>query len=468
MKLLNKYCLSLLLMLSSFGFAQESGFEMSYEAFMELVKTNHPVAKQARLNPEMGLANRRAARGGFDPGVYTHIGQKYFQNDQYYSLIDAGLKIPTWFGVEVYGGFEQNNGINLNPERKTPHGGLVYAGVAVPIGKGLFIDQRRADLKNANLFLTLSEEEQRLMLNNIMANAANAYWDWYAAYTVKEIFEEAVSVAEERLTAVKRSAFVGESPTIDTVEAAIQLQNRMIGYQNAKLEFENQNEQISVFLWNDDLAPLEIADNLKPTAQEKVVETVSKIANNEDLIGFIENHPLLNQNEIKLKQLDIERRLKAENLKPTLNLKYNAINEPINNELIAGYSLNNYTWGLDFSMPIFVTRARGELKLTKLKIQDAELDLTHKKAQLLANAKMAINAWKTSNEQLNIYTRTVENSEILFQGEQRKFEIGESSLFLVNARETSLINTQIEYTKMIAKNQKSLINIDFQLGVLGD
>jgi len=36
-------------------------------------------------------------------------------------------------------------------------------------------------------------------------------------------------------------------------------------------------------------------------------------------------------------------------LKPIVNLKYNALNQPIANNPVANYSLQNYTWGLDFS-----------------------------------------------------------------------------------------------------------------------
>jgi hypothetical protein len=65
------------------------------QGFQELVLRNHPLAKQANLQPEVGESNLLKAKGGFDPKVYNQTDQKYFKGSQYYSLINSGLKLPT-------------------------------------------------------------------------------------------------------------------------------------------------------------------------------------------------------------------------------------------------------------------------------------------------------------------------------------------------------------------------------------
>ncbi|PKR81093.1 hypothetical protein CW751_05785 [Brumimicrobium salinarum] len=54
----------------------------------------------------------------------------------------------------------------------------------------------------------------------------------------------------------------------------------------------------------------------------------------------------------------------------------------------------------------------------------------------------------------------------LLQAEQQKFEAGESSLFLVNAREWSNINTQIKFIDLLIKSQIAFMNIEYELGRL--
>jgi outer membrane protein TolC len=441
---------------------------LEFSNYMELVRMHHPVAVQARLNPEFGDASLRSARGGFDPLLYSNINQKNFDEENYYSLIDAGLKLPTWFGIEVYSGWERNDGVNLNPERKTPEMGLFYAGVSVPIGRNLFIDERRASLRNAQLFEDISLEEQRLMLNKVLIKAAKAYWDWYAAYHKMEVYREGLQLAEVRFEGVRESALQGDKPIIDTVEAHIQMQSRMISFQKATLEFENQSEHLSVFLWDTGTIPLEVPDDMKPEERRVLSEYIRDLTVNSQIDSMIVNHPVIKQKELKIDQLNINRRLKLEQLKPVINLKYNAINEPIGGNVISGYTINNYNWGLQFYMPLLLRKGRGEVKLAKLKMQDAQMDLVNYIAIIRRNVNQSINTWRVSTTQVSLSEKQVQSLSQLLEGERIKFDVGESSLFLVNAREMSYISGQISLINEIAKNQTSLIDISYQLGVLGD
>lgn len=441
---------------------------MSFNDFMKIVKENHPIARQAELQLERGQANLLAAKGGFDPQLFTNIGQKYFNNDQYYSLVNSGLKIPTWFGLSVDAGFEQNNGINLNPERKTPSNGLVYGGLSLAVGQGLFIDQRRADLRQAQVFERITEEERRLMLNNLLLNASNAYWEWFKAYQLVEINREGLRLAEERFEGIRESAILGDLPTIDTVEALIQVQTRMINLQEAKRNFFTQSGWVNVYLWSADGAPYELEETVIPNPLKDLEATIFNDTLKNQINTMIQEHPVIRRNEFRLRQLEIERRWKREQLKPVLNLKYNALNQPLNQDLIAGYSMNNYNWGLQFYMPILLRKGRGELKLTNIKIQDQLLHLDLQQEQLTFLVKAAINDWDTYNQQLTVIVDNVENLTTLLNGERRKFEIGESSIFLVNTRETSYIQGLIQQANLVTQNQKSLVEISYHLGNLGD
>lgn len=449
-------------------YGQEIKRNFTFDDFIRQVKEYHPIARQAQISIEKGDAQLRSSRGGFDPKAFTNIGQKYFQNDQYYSIIDAGLKVPTWFGIELYGGLEQNNGINLNPERKTPNAGLVYAGLAIPIGQGLFIDQRRADLRQAQLFQNISQEEQRIKLNKLLFDAAKAYWDWFASYEIVSVYDDAVRFAEERFEGVRSNALLGDVPIIDTVEAFIQLQNRRIKLKDAELDFFNQTERISVFLWGENYVPLEIEEGVVPVNNENIKRFILDEVIENEIDSLIQNHPALIQGQLTLDQLDIERRWKAEQLKPTFNIKYNALNEALTQDFVAGYSINNYNWGLEFSMPLFLRKERGELKLTKLKMEDQQLYLQHQEQSLDMLVRTSINTWKTTTSQVQLFQENVNNMAQLLEAEKRKFDYGESSLFLVNAREQSYISGQIELAKRLSENQKALLSINYQLGLLGE
>lgn len=456
-------CLGLI---GNLSIAQDSIQKLGFNDYMTIVKKNHPLAKQADLQNEYAEAELMKSRGGFDPKAYGDVNQKYFSDEQYYSLIDAGLKIPTWFGIELYSGFEQGEGNYINPERFTSNNGLVYGGVSVSVGRGLFIDERRAQLKKAKIYVDYAAEERRIMLNELMLKASKAYWQWYAASQKVAIIDQAVTLAEIRFDGVKQGALVGESPSIDTLEALIQLQNRQILFQKALLDYDNTKEALNVYLWDENEIPLEITERIQPPSNEEVLSRINVLEQSDIVDSLILNHPKLVKNMLYLDQLEIERRLKAEQIKPQLDLKYNALNEPLNGNIMDGYSINNYRWGLTFSMPLFLRKSRGELKKTKLMIQDQKLGIDNLQAKIKYGVNTSINTWRTSQSQIEIYSQSVSNVEKLVEGEQQKFETGESSLFLVNQREMRFIKAQTGFIEMIAKNQHAFIEVQYSLGLL--
>lgn len=438
----------------------------TFEEYMAIVKDNHPIAKQAELLLQQGKATVLNARGAFDPKAFTDLGQKYFNGSQYYSILNGNLKIPTWLGVDLVAGYEQNRGVFLNPENFMPQSGLVFAGVSVPIGQGLFIDKRRADLQKAKIFREMTNFERQIVLNDLLKDAGKAYWDWFSAYYISLVLEEALELSTIRLNAVKQAAALGDRPNIDTLEASIQVQNIQLNLYQAQLEFVNSTQFLSVFLWLDGTLPLELDEATLPETFSEVEGLGIPEGLLEQLESFLANHPELIQTALKIDQLEVEQKLKKEQLKPVLNLKYNAINEPVGRDPFAGYTINNYTWGFEFGMPLFLRKERGDLQLTKLKIQDSELALENKRANIGFKINAALNEWSTTKNQVDLYTKTVSDFSGLLEGERTLFDLGESSLFVVNARETGYINAQIKLIELVAKNRKAILETNYALGIL--
>ncbi|MFT4544347.1 MAG: outer membrane protein TolC [Bacteroidia bacterium] len=447
---------------------QEAEKTLTFEDFYAIVKQHHPMAVQSELIVKKGDATVQMARGGFDPKIGTDISQKYFKGDQYYSLIDAGLKVPTWFGVEVNGGYEQNGGSFLNPENRMSGGGLVYAGISVPVGRGMFMDERRAELRKAQIYQKSTVVEQRIMMNELLYEAGKSYWDWFKHYEVLFVYEEALQLAEFRFNAVKQEVEYGDKPAIDTLEAGIQLQNRLLGLQQAQLDFQNATIKLGIFLWENGQLPLELEETTIPVDKRTVQLITTQGILLDRIDSLVAFHPYLQQYRYKIDELQIDRRMKIENLKPQLDLRYNALNQVVGNNPFADLSINNYDWGLSFSMPIPLRKERGELKLAKLKIQRAELDVVDKQAQIGFKIQAAINEWNTTREQTALYQQTVADYSGLLSGEREKFSAGESSLFMVNSREWGYIKAQIKYLELLAKNRKAVLGAEYSLGTLSD
>jgi len=466
----NRILYSLVLIVFSFAIkAQESiGKVMSFDQYMEIVKTHHPIAKQANLKILQGDATLQQARGGFDPKLFNDVSQKYFNDKNYYSLIDAGVKIPTWFGIEVKGGYEQNKGNFLNPENNTPNSGLWYAGVSIPIGAGLFIDDRRAELRKAQLYQEMTASERQLLVNELLYQSGKAYWDWFESFNVYRVYQEAVELANVRYQGVKQNASLGDQPAMDTVEAGIQLQNRQIALRQSQLEYDNTAAYLMVFLWADGTIPLELEENTQPEVNENILGKGVDPFYLSQRDTLVMQHPKLKQYQLKMDQISIDQRLKREQLKPTLNLKYNALSEAINDSPFEQYNSNNYNWGLEFSIPILLRKERGALRLANYKMQEAELDFSNQTAEIIYKINSSINEWEATKEQLDIYTQTVIDYNRLLSGERQLFNAGESSLFMVNSREVGFIGAQIKQIEILAKNHKARLKTTYSFGLLGE
>lgn len=446
--------------------AQDSSQVMGLNDFLKIVREFHPLGKQANLRIEYGEQNLKANRGAFDPYLYGDVYQKYFDDKQYYDLINTGMKIPTWFGIELDAGFEQTDGDFLNPQRSTPTNGLIHAGISIPIGQDLFIDQRRADLRKAQVYQEITATEQQIMMNELFKQAITSYWEWVGASQKYEVYQEALQFAKVRFEAVRESALIGEAPTIDTVEAFIQYQNRSIALQDARLEYQNAQAKIEVFLWNQEGIPLELTPDIKPPSIEDFTSSIDTESIKSRLDSLVQNHPKIMKNELYLEQLEIQRKLDLERLKPQLDLKYNALNEPVNGDLIEGYTINNYNWGLTFKMPIFLRKERGQLQKTNISIKEQTYAIEQMERNLNYNVTAAINTWETTQQQLGGYGDIVTSTDRLLQAEVQKFNAGESSLFLVNRRELKYINTQVKFIDLLIKSQKALMTIEYELGRL--
>ena len=439
------------------------------EAFYQLLRDNHPVAQQADLIPQQAKAEIRRVRGNFDPKLIGEADQKRFKGDDYYRYFDGGLKVMTLPGIKLKAGYEQVNGKNTNPELST----LMYAGVEVPLGQGLFIDGRRAALQQAKIFQQSAPVAQQAILNDLYFDATKAYWEWSLATSVLAIQQRAVEVAEIRFNATKESFRFGDTPGIDTLEALIQLQTRQQSLLQAQVEEQKARLHLSNFLWNENGQPLEIQPELSPISLKisapQQVSTFDSVAT--WLNTLSERHPDLRMLRFKLAELEVERRFKADKLKPKVSARYNLISQPLGTggaptEFGPAFLENNYKWGFSFSFPIFLREARSDLALTKLKMQDTRFKQNNKQLELTNKVLSYLREMETLADQIDLARKTLQNYDRLLEAEIFKFQAGESSLFLVNSRETKLIESEVKLVQLQNKFRKATAGVEWSAGVL--
>lgn len=441
--------------------AQDS-LKLNFEEYMEWVSTYHPIAVQAEINLRMGQMEVRQARGGFDPLVFGNLDKKDFKGSTYYDKRDAGVVVPTWMGVELNGTFEQNTGRFLNSESSVPTAGLFSAGASVNLGQGLILDDRRASLRKAQLYQQATEVERINMLNELNLQATDMYWRWSLAFENVKVLNEGVELAKFRFHAVKRSFEQGDQAAIDTVEAFSLLLNRQYRFQIAQNTLFATTQEVNTFLWDESGNPMSLDPNVVP---QGLFEEFTDSPDFEELRTLVSRHPELRLTDFELASLDVEKRLKTQQLLPVVKLKYNFLSESVSDLSSSQFFENDYKWGVSFYTPLLLRKTRGAVGLTKAKIEMKQTSRDLKELQLRTKLESELNNWTVLNQQVSTIGQNVESLEALLKGETRRFEIGESSLFLVNAREVAVFDSRITLNDLASKLRTSYAKTRFAAGI---
>lgn len=444
---MKKVGLFLFWLLASTSLFAQVGQKLSFEDYMQWVQAYHPVAIQADLNLRLGQMEVRKARGGFDPMLYGNLDKKEFNQSTYFEKREAGVVVPTWMGVELMGSFEQNNGAFLNSESSVPTNGLLSAGASVNLGQGLILDDRRATLRKAQLYEQATEVERLNFRNELNLQATAAYWKWAAAYENKLVLEDGVKLAKIRYEGIKRSYELGEQPAIDTVEALSQLLNRQYRLQLAENAFFENTQVLNTYLWNDSGEPMLLDSAVIPQA---LSQFLLEAPEPEELRTLVGRHPELVLTDFDLASLKVDRQLKTQELLPVVKMKYNFLTENLAEAQPSPLFENNYKWGVSVYTPLFLRKTRGDLGSTKAKIEIKQTGRNLKEQQLRTKLETELNSWKVLNQQVRTLTENVKSLEALLTGETRRFEIGESSLFLVNAREVAVFDSRVTLNELSA------------------
>lgn len=459
------YSLIISIFLSTFLLAQQPKEILTEQTFIQFVKQNHPLAKVALLQVDKAQAELLAAKGGFDPSIAGEADRKTLDGKNYYYHTNPELKIPTPIGVDVKTGIENNGGDYLSSEYTK--GSASYAGVEIALAKGLLIDKRRAALQQAKIYINQSEQEKRKLLNDLLYDASVTYWHWAGSYQLYSVYSKFLQFSNDRFRLVKVAYNNGDRSLADTIEAYTQVQNFQLLQAEALLKLNAMQYEMSNFLWLSKDSAVVMPNYYVPDTVAFNINTAPP--NLQDIIGTaMSTNPSIRSYDFKINSLKVEQRLKTQSLLPTLNLKANLLSKDYYSfkNFNSVYYENNYKWGIDFKMPLFLREARGDVRKAKLKITETNLELTNKKTELTNKIRNYHNEASIIKNQLSIVQNTYNAYNQLLKAETLKFNNGESSLFLVNSRENKVLEAMQKQIELRVKYFKALYSINWAAGLL--
>jgi outer membrane protein TolC len=434
----------------------------NYNSFLNSVKDANPLATRAENSGAYGKAMLKAAKGGFDPQLSSSIESKQFNSYNYFTFGNAELKQPLYTSQYLKVGYQYGQGAYLNPERSTPLIGLPYVGIEASVLQGLLFDKRRAEVIKAKHYADYFTAEQKIQVNDLMFAASNTYVDALYTKKINNLFTYFAHLADQRLNGINDLSKVGERPAIDTLEASIFLQGRLLDKQAGEIELIKKLNELSVLnplASMPSISEVSLSDSLE-LIYSLAVKNIQKAVANEQTAN-----PIIAQYMAKQKVLETEKRLKREMIKPVLDLSYNFLNTS-GEVIFPVLNTNNYKWGATFSVPLFLRKPRNDYKMATLEARNNELETANKQNQINFKRKYILESVQVTAGQIINAERSAAYSKLLVEAERLKFSNGESSLFLLNSRENKWLETELKLAEYKLKFIKSFIELTYVNGDL--
>jgi len=466
MKKQASFIIFILLFFSFNVFAQEK--TLSLDNTLDIVRKYHPIVRQSNLQIKQANNALLSSRGVFDPTLGIVGENKTFDNREYFNYYNPELKIPTWYGIDFKAGVENNIGQRLDPSLTANKS--TYVGLSLDPLRGLIYDKRRAAVQQATSMVHLTMQEQLLVVNDLLFEATDAYWNWVTTHLLNSILQDVLKTNQQRFEFVKQSFQHGDRASIDTIEALAQLQLVQSMQLQAALDLQKARFSLSNYFWDDQSQPYVFGAEIIPDTSSNQFD-YSKVELpllNNVLDKALSSHPKLFAIDSKKDMLEIDRKVKTLDLLPSLKFNYNFLNSGYATPDFFKQALfrNNYKYGISFGLPLLQRQARGDLAKTKNKITEidyarklTEFEIQNKVKSTYAESVSLVN-------QIQVSEQNYINNKKLLDAENIKFSMGESSMFLVNSREVKLIEIQQKLVSLKTKFFKSIVANQWAAGLL--
>ncbi len=433
-----------------------------YNDFINNVKTYHPLAVRANNIKAKGDWLFRSAQGGYDPLVSVEYENKNFDSKTYYSTLLTKVKQPIYTSQYITTGYEYGSGYYLNPEFKTAAYGLPYIGVEASLLQGLVTDKRRTELIKAKGYKTYYDADRNILLNDLMYSATLTYFDWLYSNREIGIQRYFLRLAEDRYNGIKALADLGEKATADTIEASILYRGRSLDLRSAELEYSKRSVSLKMLNWSSD-GPMTVISESRIKDSLEYYCYKALMAWGYQPKGNATTNPLLTKYESTDHILKADLRYKAELIKPKLDVKYNFLFNT-NGAGSAVADISNYRVAVNFSMPLLLRTSRSDYQLARLERTNNQQELQNKTNEISQKLSLTAQNLDLLKEQIQNAETNARYSQLLLDAEKLKYEHGESSLFLINTRESKLLETELKLAEYRLKFLRSYFEYIYLVG----
>jgi outer membrane protein TolC len=398
-----------------------------------------------------------------------------------YGRVDIAVEQPTPFwGTSLIAGWRFGQG--FSPSGSGEYGGIpsyygnlatfdageIRAGVSVPLWRNGPIDRRRASIRRAELgqrIASLSTEQQKI---EAARAAAHRYWEWVAAGARVAIARDWYEIAKTRDAALGERAARGDIPAFEQLENRRTLIQREGAVVAATRSLEQAAIELSMYLRDARGEPVLASSSRLPPAFPDAAEPsgMNVEASIERAHGA---RPEPARLSAQREQFDVERRFAENQMVPGIDLS-----------LVGAKDLGSATAGmtekqgaprlevgLTIDIPIPNRAARGRVAAARAGAEKVDVQARLVRDRIAADVRDAASASRAARLRVDVAHREVADAEELEAGERRRFELGDSTLLIVNLREQATAEARIREVDAKSDFHRAMASYRAALGELG-
>ncbi|MCB9741363.1 MAG: TolC family protein [Alphaproteobacteria bacterium] len=422
-----------------------------------------PLLLAAAQDPAVAEARRLSAAGAFDLQLSADAKAVPI-GDYSYGWLETSLVQPLPVaGVELAGGYRASGGElpSYYGAHEMPPGGEAWIGASLPLLQDLLIDDRRAELRLAELGVDVAEAKLSATRIKLTLKATLSYWKWLAAGAKVDLAEELLSIAEARDAAIATRVRLGQLPELDQVDNQRIIVERRAKLADARRDLVSAQVELSLYLRDEDGRPVRPAIERLPP--ERLTPPPPGVLLSEDLVSqALGARPELAAQLAKLTQAETKARLAQNDRAPKLALKGEV------SQAVAQSTATTPTElavGVGFEVPLQRREAAGKLATAQAEIQRAEAELRWLEDRIAADVEQAAAAVDYEWQRWQAAQEAVELARQLEEAEQRRFELGATDLLTVYLREQAFADSVRAEVEAWLEVQAAVATLRAALGV---
>lgn len=391
---------------------------------------------------------------GADYGI--SFGREQSRFKQLDTLIDPD---PLVAGDEFIGDVSNPGEYNLD---------LIFS-ITQPLLKDFWLDANLAEIRIARGERSMSVEDFRKRVIDVIAESQSAYWDLAATLANLRVSEKSLALAQNLLEENRIRLKVGAMARLEVIQAETGVALREEEVITAKGLIGDAEDNLKRLI-NLPKDTEEWQTRIIPTDRPKIEEMEIDLLTQLTLAFSI--RPDYRRALMQIENDAINERFTRNQLLPSLDVNAEGEFRAVDGEFhdafddIEDREAPSWLFGATAEYPLGNRTAKGEYRKAQLEKQQSEKEAENLRLSIIVEVNKAVRDIQTNLKRIDVTGKAVELAEESLKAEQKKLEVGVSTSHDVLQFEEELADAERRRILAHLEYQKSLTNLAAATGTL--